>query len=409
MKKSKKFTFVFSLLFIMSVLMSFFVSTASAASPSEAKNSVVVVQREDSNVYGTGFAIGEVGKPVEYIVTNNHVVNDVDNGIDYTTAEVWFSMASGEGMLANVYYSNAEKDIAILKLPEATDKRQAFTLCPMKYVDVDDTFAALGYPTNYLSDWPKFNFSDITVTKGGIKKIDRVNSNDAYILDLDITYGNSGGPLINSAGEVVGINTGGAIDVANLASDSYAIAIDELISVIDKDRIPLSIHGGSNSIYIIIGGVVLAIIVILIIAFALLRKGKNDEEEHSIPVISPQNTGAEAPVPKPVAPSNNKKAVRIIAIGGNLNGKKYSVTGSAVMGRDSSKCSIVFPVNTQGVSAVHCEITFDGTVCYLKDLNSSYGTFVIGSGKLSPNVPKIIKSGEKFYLASPENTFEVRF
>ena len=345
--------------------------------------------------YGTGFAIGEVGKPVEYIVTNNHVVQ---GDIGYTTATVAFDLASNEMMLANVYFYDAAKDIAVLKLPQATDKRQAMVLCTMENVDPDDEFAALGYPGNQITDWPKYNIDDITITKGGIKKVDRVNGLDVYMLDLIITHGNSGGPLVNSQGEVVGINTFG------LNNDNYAIAIDELLKVIDTDRIPVTLHGGINW-FLVAGGIVAIIIIALVIILIVRKTGYGRSNDVGTqPVPPPVNNAT-----KQQTPPVNKASARIIAIGGTLNGKRYSVSGTVKIGRDATKCAIAFPVNTQGVSAVHCEISFDGTVCYVKDLNSSYGTFAIDGKKLEPNVPQILKSGEKFYLASPENTFEVRF
>ena len=399
MKRSGKIKSIFSLVAVCAVIMSLFCISASAATPSDAKNSVVVILSEDGSTLGSGFAIGEVGKPVEYVVTNNHVVQGEDG---FTTATVIFSLASNQSMTANVYYYNAEKDIAVLRLPEPTDLRSAMVLCPMEYVDADDTFAALGYPAEQATDWPKYNIDDITITKGGIKKADRLNGQDVYMLDLAVTYGNSGGPLVNSDGEVVGINTFGA------NGENYALAIDELLNVIDTDRIPVTLHGNISVWLLVGGGAVLLVIIVLVIILILRKKNSGDYEEganYTTPVQEDVNMNAKRQFPV----ANNRATARIIAIGGTLNGKKFDVSGSMKMGRDSSKCGIAFPVNTQGVSGVHCEIAFDGTVCYIKDLGSSYGTFTMDGRKMAPNVPQMLKTGEKFYLASPENTFEVRF
>ncbi|MCH5185439.1 MAG: trypsin-like peptidase domain-containing protein [Oscillospiraceae bacterium] len=396
-KPCLKMTLILSV--VSALFMCFMSVNVFAASASDAKNSVVAVISQDGMVYGTGFAIGKVGKPIEYIVTNNHVVQ---GSAGNTTATVAFDLASNEMMLANVYFYDETKDVAVLKLPQATDKRQAMTLCPMEYVDPDDAFAALGYPGNQATDWPKYNTSDITVTKGGIKKADRVNGLDVYMLDLTITHGNSGGPLVNSKGEVVGINTFG------LNNDNYAIAIDELLKVIDPDRIPVTLHGSINWL-LVAGGIILLVIIVLVVVLVLRRKNTSNGSNYvETNYTTPLSDAANRTVPKQ-APAQNKANARIIAVGGALNGKKFSVNGAVKMGRDSSKCAIAFPVNTQGVSGVHCEITFDGTVCYVKDLNSSYGTYTVNGKQIPPNVPQMLKSGEKFYLASPENTFEVRF
>lgn len=393
MKKTMYFKRMMSLFAVIVCMFSFMTITVSAETATDAKNSVVAVISENGISYGTGFAIGEVGKPVEYIVTNNHVVK---GDMGYTTATVAFDLASNDFVLANVYFYDAAKDVAVLKLPQPTDKRQAMVLCPMEDVDPDDSFAALGYPGNQATDWPKYNTSDITVTKGGIKKADRIDGLDVYMLDLAITHGNSGGPLVNSKGEVVGINTFGLND------DNYAIAIDELLKVIDTDRIPVTLHGSINW-FLIVGGVVLLLIIALAIVLIVRKKNVVDNVFQT-----PPDTGAKKTVPK-AAPAPAKTGARVIAIGGTLNGRRYSVTGTVKIGRDPSKCAIAFPVNTQGVSGIHCEVAFDGAVCYVKDLNSSFGTFTVDGKKLTPNVPQILQSGEKFYLASPENTFEVRF
>lgn len=394
--KNNKGSVMIKLLLTLSVIMSVCCINVSANSitPSEARNSVVAVVRADGNAQGSGFAIGKVGEPVEYIVTNNHVVRGEWGN---TTATVYFSLAADEKMIANIYYSNAEKDIAILKLPETTDKRDALVLCPMKYVNLDDTFAALGYPGDQETDWPKYSVDDITITKGGIKKEDRVNGQDVYMLDLSITRGNSGGPLINSDGEVVGINTFG------INNDNYAIAVDELIDVINTDKIPVSMHRDNLKLYLIIGGSILLALLILAAILMLLKKNtKNDPYNNNV-----------SPTPNP-APGNNgnnnvRNGARLVALGGALNGKRFSITGSIKLGRDSSKCGIAFPANTQGISGLHCEVSFNGSVCYVRDLNSRYGTFTMDGKRIAPNTPAILKSGDRFYLASPANTFEVSF
>lgn len=399
MKKTMNLKKIMSLFAVVVLMFSFMTVTVSAGTASDAKNSVVAVINQDGMSYGTGFAIGKVGQPVEYIVTNNHVVQgDVGN----TTATIAFDLASNDYVMANVYFYDAAKDIAVLKLPQPTEKREAMVLCPMEYVTPDDSFAALGYPGNQATDWPKYNMDDITVTKGGIKKADRIAGLDVYMLDLTITHGNSGGPLVNSKGEVVGINTFGLND------DNYAIAIDELLRVIDTDRIPVTLHGSINWL-LIVGGVVLLAIIVLVIVLIVRKKSDNGEENYSgTNYTMPLDNGANHTAAKQ-APAAAKASARVVAVGGTLNGKRYAVSGSVKVGRDASQCAIAFPVNTQGVSGVHCEITFAGGVCHVKDLNSSYGTFMIDGRKLTPNTPQILQSGDKFYLASPENTFEVRF
>ena len=181
--------------------------TAKAASPTEAKDSVVCIGVGDAygNLigWGTGFAVGEPGEPIQYIVTNAHVAEPTDEDGNYIPCSltVYFSAAANRSMMAEVYWCDQTADLAILKLPEETTEREALVLCPMEDVDMDDEFAALGYPaTSMASDFVKFDTTDISITRGGISKQVRVSGRDCYLLDIQISQGNSGGPLVNSEG-----------------------------------------------------------------------------------------------------------------------------------------------------------------------------------------------------------------
>lgn len=213
---------------------------ADAASPTEAKDSVVCIGINDSNGnligWGSGFAIGEPDEPVRYIVTNSHVAEPTDDYGNYIQCSltVYFSAAANQSMMAEVYWSDPQSDLAILRLPEETVERKALVLCPMDKVDMDDEFAALGYPaTSMAADFVKFDKTDISITRGGISKQVRVAGRDCYLLDIKISQGNSGGPLVNSDGEVVGVNTFMLNDEAR-----YAVAIDELIDEVSQDEVP---------------------------------------------------------------------------------------------------------------------------------------------------------------------------
>jgi len=391
--KNNCFKRLVSLLAVVAIMFTLMTVTVFAGSAFESKSSVVAVLSEDGSSMGSGFAIGKPGKPVEFIVTNNHVVKG-DAGL--TTATVFFDLASNEAMNANVYFFDAAKDVAVLKLPQPTEKREPLVLCPMEDVDPDDEFAALGYPGDQVTDWPKYNMDDITITKGGIKKTDRLAGRDVYMLDLTVTNGNSGGPLVNSKGEVVGIPTFG------LGENNYAIVIDELISVINRDKIPYALHGDIN--WLLIAAIVLLLLIIALVVVLVVSKTRKTPPEGTEGHDGPG--GQTQPLYPPQPP---KPTARVIAVGGTMNGKRYEVTGVIRIGRNSARCGIAFPVNTQGVSAEHCEITYNGSMCCVTDLNSSYGTFTSDGRKLAPNQPHFLKSGEKFYLAIPENTFEVRY
>ncbi len=422
MRNLKTVSRILSVCLIAMIVMSFVTMTVSAevTDITSAKNGVVCVVNNSQTSQGSGFAIGKPGEPVQFIVTNNHVVEEW-KGYTPDTAYVYFSAAANNFMVANVYYYNEEKDIAVLKLPEPTTMREALTLCPADAIDLSDDFAALGYPNigSENTDYAKFDVSDIVVTRGGIKKADRINSEEVYLLDMTIENGNSGGPVVNSKGQVVGISSFG-INMADVTiAPSYAIAIDELIGSIDTNTIPITVATSSNisPLLIAILAAALVLIAILIVVLVMVRKNKGGKGGEggtqptgaTYPLVTGTTAGtAGGTAPPKTAPSPSPKQARLVAMNGYLNGKTFAVNGTSRIGRDSSKCNIAFPVNSKGISARHCEISFDGKVCTITDLGSSYGTFVNGS-KLAANSPQVLKSGDKFYLAAPENMFEIRY
>lgn len=79
-----------------------------------------------------------------------------------------------------------------------------------------------------------------------------------------------------------------------------------------------------------------------------------------------------------------------------------------IFGRSIQNCNMVFPEGTVGISRIHCEIVPKANGLLLKDLNSSYGTFLENGVRVNEGSPVLLKKGDVFYLASKENMFKVR-
>jgi hypothetical protein len=402
--------------------------TLSGNTYSDARNSVVLIHAQSAfgvELLGTGFAIGEPGKPIQYIVTNYHCVFEpewirigdyyYENPYYYDYTEkmaitVFFSAAANRFMHAEIYRSDVTKDLVVLRLPEPTRERSAMVISPMRMTDVDGQFWAYGYPWTAMEtggqDFRRYDQSDIAATTGGIQKPTRVTNNmvqdaDVYVLDLEIRPGNSGGPLVNSKGEVVGVNTFFYDD--GDARVSFAVAIDELMRMIDRNHIPYTVVGDVNTfavvILIIIGAVL--IIAVMVIIIAASKKKAPAPAAASYPAAA-----AMQPMPAPVAAAAPAMNARIKALGGHFNGQSFQVSDKLIIGRDGGKCSISFPVDSAGISGIHCEIYLEGNTAYLRDLGSSYGTFLSNGVKLVPKTPQRLNNGERFYIADAENTFE---
>jgi Do/DeqQ family serine protease len=163
---------------------------------------------------GTGFVISQDG----YILTNQHVIDNA------TSINV--TMASGDKYTAKVVGQDYELDLAILKI-ESGKQFTPLTLGDSSKIRVGEWAVAIGNPYGL----------DHTVTAGVISATgrpmqieDRAYKN-LIQTDAAINPGNSGGPLLNTSGEVIGINT--AVN-AQAQGIGFAISINTAKDVIDE-------------------------------------------------------------------------------------------------------------------------------------------------------------------------------
>lgn len=153
------------------------------------------IAEEDGVSTGSGFVISQDG----YILTNDHVVQGAKDGGTITV-----TFADGEEETAKIVGSTQEYDIAVIKVER--DNLTPLVLGDSDSMVVGDSVIAVGAPLGLEG----------TVTTGIVSALNRPvtagDSNDtSYInaiqTDAAINPGNSGGPLLNSAGEVIGINS----------------------------------------------------------------------------------------------------------------------------------------------------------------------------------------------------------
>ena len=371
----------------------------------QAKDGVVSIHTKYGT--GSGFAIGKQGKSVQYIVTNYHVVFEDDKKADEVT--VYFSEAANRFMTAQIYAYDADKDIAILKLPEPTTERKALTLRKYKDTDTSATYYALGYPgrAEAGADYIKYDVSDIVTTSGMISKQSSVGGVEAYMLDLEITHGNSGGPLVNAKGEVVGINT---FSISNAYGEAanYAICADEILKIVDPEYVDFTVYGADNTrkiltiVFLAIGDIALA-------AFAVISAVKlapNTAPQHKVNYAAKTDKTIAADYGQTIA-VDSRQAV-ICGIAGIYAGKEFKIDGRLVFGRDSSKCDVVFPVDTEGVSGGHCVVAKNGPKVIIRDIGSTYGTFINNGLKIDRDFDVELGDGDTFYLGSEKQKFVVR-
>ena len=173
------------------------------------------------------------------------------------------------------------------------------------------------------------------------------------------------------------------------------------------------VHDGTNYVkwlvYLLAGCAVLALIIL-----ANTRRGKKDEPEA-------QPAKPEANVTMPLMDDENvtvpddpryrggaSGSIMLECTNGALRGASFPIRGRVVIGRDPSRCVIVYPRDEKGVSAVHCAVepVADDAVL-VTDLGSSYGTLA-GSKPLTSGMSARVRAGERIVLGGSGNEFQVR-
>ena len=146
-------------------------------------------EEEPSSSLGSGVLVSPEG----YILTNHHVISDAD--------DIDVALSDGRKVKAQVIGSDPETDIAVLKI-EAKKLPTPITLGTVESVHVGDVVLAIGNP---------FGVGQ-TVTSGIVSALGRdhvgINTFENFIqTDAAINPGNSGGALIDTRGNLIGINT----------------------------------------------------------------------------------------------------------------------------------------------------------------------------------------------------------
>ncbi len=159
---------------------------------------------------GSGFIVTKNG----YVVTNYHVVEGA--------ASISVFLSSGDTFSARVVTSDQLRDVAVIKLNSTRVDFPIATLGSSNATQVGQEVIAVGYP--YIADWAVF-------TKGIISAKPHLYGFDWIQIDAATNHGNSGGPLVNLLGEVIGINTLGAADF-DIDNFNFAIPIDDAKALI---------------------------------------------------------------------------------------------------------------------------------------------------------------------------------
>ena len=377
----------------------------------------------DNSAYawGSSYAVGaDVDGKVQYLVTNGHVVQPhKDMGFSINVVFEDEEMVTPEVVF---YEFDEALDMAILKLPEPVSMRKPVVIRDSDTVSAGEKCVAIGYPDKAAEVDSNFSgdISSQSVNSGVISNTNVVPSGVSYTTfqhDSFISHGNSGGPLFDKDGFLIGMNTLGRDDTDSvnyaIISNSITDILEEYdIDYVDSEDYLDDIEGemsaakkkfdkkhdaeladaeeavteARNKMLIFVIAAAVCAIALLILFIVGNKK---------VVMVGEQDDG---------------KKSYLICTKGIFAGQTFEIADNTMtIGRDKNSCTFVFPEETPGISSNHCSVYFDvrTKTFVLTDNGSTYGTYLSNGRKLTKGVPEKLAPGSTFALADKANEFMV--
>lgn len=290
-----------------------------------------------------------------------------------------------------------------------------------------DTLLLLSQTFNEEGELTGAVYEEVDMTSGW-------EDHGSYFLAPDITVDDTflmGAPLVDS-------ETAGVVGCFTMNGDYQLVLLSMLDMVFPaeaaivpgstgetegSEEIPEPEPEKDYSLYIYIG--IGAVVLLLIIVAANRKPAKKvDSQGYTIPsggeFTGPQNTVAlDNPslisdpvpfnnnpgfIPAPATPAAAQWQIRCIS--GEMKGQTFLLRDKLTFGR-SSQCGVVFSKNTPGVSGTHCEVSIENGSVVLRDLQSTYGTFLGKNVRMEPQVNYHLQVGDSFILAQDGPSFRL--
>ena len=319
---------------------------------------------------------------------------------------------------AKVRYPDEAHDLAVLE--SSAVGLTPLNLTPSEKVNEGQPVYALGYPGK--GDLVGVTaFLTLKVYNGVVASKESKSSNGEKIYQTTAPFsgGNSGGPLVDECGSVIGVTSFhigdqvGGMDVGE--SVRYAIQIDELLPLLRSQDVTFNAGtgcapaGGSSSLTTF--GVFLAVLLgLAAFVMAASKRGRTVVKGavgNTVQMFKSSKTVHTAPARQPIA--------ILKGLEGEYHGRGIPFDGGPlVMGRDPQSCHVVFIQAVRDISKRHCTLRCEAGAgrVLLEDLGSTNGTFVISGGKaerIPPGQPRTLAINDRFCLGGLENIFELQF
>lgn len=388
---------------------------------------------------GSAFGVGEAGEPTRVFATNRHVIELFDQIYELDGLYIRYVAESASTYILRDDYSysdnvgfdfsrmipcdiiykggEADPDLAVIRAAEDVPDRIALALHPdTSLIEAGDKVYALGYPGT-SDEWVIDEFSgqkylgsveSVTVTDGVISLHSSFNNGSANVNIIqhtaNINHGNSGGPLIDENGAVVGVNTWGwgtDASTGDLGTNG-SIEIEYLVDVLEKQRIPYEIYSaGAPNIVLFAGAAAVAAAIVAVVVIVAGSKKKKAAapapEQGFVPAYSQAGAGL----------MNEDSGFRVQGVSGIHQGKRYAVMAGKPMTFGRNPGSVIsFPDGTPGVSGTHCTVWYENGKIFIRDNGSTHGTF-IGQTKIAANSAVQLNAGDSFAVGSQSERFTI--
>lgn len=223
-------------------------STLTAAEdPRESIMTMSLGIQDDNGIYtpltfGTCFLVND-----EYVLTNYHVVEADEEFLNYVKETLGLELKANDGhikrrvhisrdiMVDATVHGNVQSkvmDFALMKLNEKVYDRKPLSLGDSDSVEIKDDVYAMGFPGDSITTREYFTKDDVSVTDGTISKITNSGSEDLFEHTAILNNGNSGGPLMDTNNNVVGVNSSGT------QTKNYAVRINFIKKTMDTFGVP---------------------------------------------------------------------------------------------------------------------------------------------------------------------------
>lgn len=370
---------------------------------------------------GSGFVAGDS----RYIVTNWHVVDGMMKG-----ARPCVVLGLNRVVWGKLIGVSPVKDIAIFELEQKLEK-PSVNFATRDSVQAGVTNAiVIGYP-GYADVEEVWANNEASVNRGGVTKITRTEKQVyVYQTDAAVNPGNSGGPVFNENGSVIGLISWGF----HKTGVNYAIQAEEIMEELKKANVRFDTSSMTTS-SVAVGGkdakpvepppapekpwygstMTLGLIGLAVIALVgggavMMTKKKQAPAPIAVTPAAPVNPAAGSAMGQTMAkPRQSVKAV-LAGLRGEFAGSVVEVTQKPlILGRDPQLAQLVFSAGAEDISRTHTIVRFDpASQIFTVEDRSTNGTFLITGERIASGDNRRLKSGDRFYLSDPKNLFELR-